>query len=123
MSASETDAILALVQGLESAVNRRDEPAAIDVITDDCVVELVATASAGRWQGRTAVRTAWTSLAAALTGAVIETEDVFACGDRCACRWVLHPGSSGSDRGRIRGITAFTVRGGKVARAVTYIVI
>jgi hypothetical protein len=123
MTAAEADAILALVQELEAAVNRRDERAVLDAIAEPGIVEFVAPAELGpgRWEGRAAVRTAWAGLAAVLADASIETEDVFACGERCACRWVLRR-MPGSDLGHIRGITAFTVRAGKVARAITYIV-
>lgn len=124
MTAAKADAILALMQELEAAVNRRDGRAVLDAIAEPCIVEVVAPVGMGpgRWEGRAAVRTAWVGLAAVLADASIETVDVFACGERCACRWVLHRNVPGDDQGQIRGTTAFTVRTGKIARAVTYIV-
>jgi taurine dehydrogenase small subunit len=118
-----TDATLALVQGVEAACNRRDVDAVLAVTTDDCVVEVVAPAGqgGGRWEGRAAVRTALTGLAAAFPGYAVETEDVFACGDRCARRWLLRWDRPEGGRGRLRGIDAYTVRDGKIARCSTYV--
>jgi ketosteroid isomerase-like protein len=117
------DATLALVQAYEAAVNRHDLEAVMAAMTDDCMVEIVAPAErgGGRWEGQVAVRTTWIDLAVTFPGYVFETEDVFACGDRCAYRWILRWDLSGGGRGRLRGIDAYTVRDGKIARKYTYL--
>ncbi|HEY7036481.1 MAG TPA: nuclear transport factor 2 family protein [Thermomicrobiales bacterium] len=121
-ASAAADATLALVQGFEAAFNRHDVDALMAAMTEDCVFEIVAPAErgGGRWEGQAAVRTAWTGLEEAFPGYVFETEDVFACGDRCAYRWTLRWDRSGGGRGRIRGIDTYTVRDGKIARKYTY---
>jgi len=122
MTTAATDATLDLVQGVEAAINRHDLDALMAAMTDDCVIEIVAPTEhgGGRWEGRAAVRTAWAGLEAAFPGYAFETEDVFACGGRCAHRWVLRWDLPDGGRGRLRGIDAYTVRDGKVARKYTY---
>ena len=121
-ASAATDATLALVQGFEAAFNRHDVDAVMAAMTDDCVFEIVAPAERGgrRWEGQAAVRTAWTGLEEAFPGYAFETEDVFACGDRCAYRWTLRWDRPEGGRGRIRGIDTYTVRNGKIARKYTY---
>ncbi len=121
-SAAAADTTLALVQGFEAAFNRHDIKALMAAMTDDCIVEIVAPLErgGGRWEGQTAVRTAWNGLAEAFPSYAVETEDVFACGDRCARRWTLRWDRPDGARGRLRGIDAYTVRNGKIARVATY---
>jgi ketosteroid isomerase-like protein len=120
---SAADATLTLVQRFESAYNQHDVDGLMSVMTDDCTFEIVAPVQegGGRWEGRAAVRTALSGLQAAFPGYVLETEEVFACGDRCAHRWVLSWDEPGGTRGRHRGIDTCIVRNGKIARKYVYI--
>jgi ketosteroid isomerase-like protein len=117
-----TDATRALVQGFETAFNRHDVDALMAAMTSDCVVEIVAPPerSGGRWEGQATVGAVWTGLAEALPGYAVETEEVFASGDRFACRWTPRWDRPGGGRGRIRGIDAYTVRDGKIGRTYAY---
>lgn len=121
-SASAAEVTLALVQHVASAFNRHDVDALMTAMTDDCTLEIVAPVQrgGGRWEGRAAVRTAWSGLEAAFPGYALETEEVFACGDRCTHRWVLSWDDPGDVRGRIRGIDTCLVRDGKIARKHIY---
>ena len=121
-SRAASDVTLALVQGVEAALNRHDADAVMAAMTEDCVFEIVVPVAqgGGRWEGQTAVRTAWSGLEAAFPGYAFETEDVFACGDRCARRWTLRWNLPDGGRGRLRGIDAYTVRDGKIARKYSY---
>jgi ketosteroid isomerase-like protein len=124
MSAGAADVVLALVQGAEDAINRRDADALFGLLADDCLVELRSAGDRvrGRWEGSAAFRAAWAGWAAALPGGIVEAEDVFACGTRCAYRWVLRWHPPGGRPARVRGMTLFTLQAGKVCRAVSYVV-
>lgn len=120
--ASAAEVTLALAQQFASALNHHDVDALMDVIADDCTLEIVAPVQwgGGRWEGHAAVRTAWSGLETAFPGYALETEEVFACGNRCAHRWVLSWDDPGDFRGRIRGIDTCLVRDGKIARKHVY---
>jgi ketosteroid isomerase-like protein len=121
-NASAADATLALIQRCESAFNRHDVDGLMAAMTDDCAFEIVAPVQrgGGRWEGRSAVRTALSGLEAAFPGYVLETEEVFACGDRCTHRWVLSWDGPDRARSRVRGIDTSMVRDGKIARQHVY---
>ena len=85
-----TEATLAVVRRFnEESFQRHDVDALMADMTDDCVFELVAPAEkgGGRWEGQAAVRAFWASLEATFPGYASDIDDIFACGDRCACRW------------------------------------
>ena len=118
----DTEVTLDLVKRFESAFNRHDVDAVMADMTDDCVFEIVAPAEkgGGRWDGEAAVRAVWEALDTWFPGYAFETEDVFACGDRCAYRWLLRYTPPEGGHGSIRGIDAYTVRNGKIARKFSY---
>ena len=119
---ASADTTLALVQSIEAGLNRRDAEAVMAAMTEDCVFEIVGPVDrgGGRWEGKAAVRTAWSGFEATFPGYAFETEEVFACGDRCARRWTLRWDRTDGGRGRIRGIDVYTVRNGKIARKYSY---
>lgn len=120
--ASTADATLAVLQRFESAFNNHDVDAVMAAMTDDCTLEIVAPVQrgGGRWEGRATVRTALSGLEAEFPGYVLETEEVFACGERCTHRWALSWNGPGDARSRFRGIDTCTVRDGKIARKHVY---
>jgi ketosteroid isomerase-like protein len=119
---SSIAATLDLVKRFEDSFNRHDIDAVMADMTDDCVVEFVAPVEngGGRWEGQAAVRAVWASLDHTFPGYAFATEDVFACGERCAYRWILRWTLPDGTRGSLRGADLYTVRGGKVARKVSY---
>ncbi len=119
-----TAATLAVVRRFnEESFQRHDVDALMADMTDDCVFELVAPAEkgGGRWEGQAAVRAFWASLEDAFPGYASELEDVFACGDRCACRRTLRGDLPGGGRGSLRGADVLTIRDGKIAVKLTYL--
>src|SRR5207244_11049767 len=61
----------------------------IAMITYDCVFENTSPPDGTRYEGATAVRAAWEELFRTTRNPVFETEEAFACGDRCVTRWVF----------------------------------
>ncbi len=118
-----TDATLALVRRFnEESFQRHDVDALMADMTDDCVFELVAPGEkgGGRWEGQAAVRSFWESLETTFPGYASKIDDIFACGERCACRWTLRWNLPDGGQGSIRGVDILTVRDGKIAVKLTY---
>ena len=120
--ASMTEATLDLITRFENAFNTRDVDAQMADMTEDCVFEHIApeASSFGRHEGQAAVRAVWESLDTHFPGFQFEIVDIFADGDRCACRWSMTWKQDGSDASA-RGVDIFTVRDGKIAEKLTYV--
>ncbi|MFN8472705.1 MAG: nuclear transport factor 2 family protein [Anaerolineae bacterium] len=115
-------AILALFRQFDDATRRRDVEALMAMMTDDCVFENTLPPPDGtRYDGAVAVRAAWEELFRSTREPVFETEEVFACGDRCVIRWVFSWGNSDGTRGHVRGVDVWRVRDGKVAEMLSYV--
>jgi ketosteroid isomerase-like protein len=124
MIATETiaDATLALVTRFENGFNTRDLDALMADMTEDCVFEHVAPAAAsfGRHEGQDAVRAVWESMDTHFPGYTQEIVDIFAAGDRCACRFVIRWQAADGTAAALHGVDVITVRGGKIAEKLTY---
>jgi len=121
-TATETQATLELAKRFEASFNRHDVDAIMADMTDDCVFEIVAPADKGgsRWEGQAAVRGVWEALEEWFPGYRFETEDLFACGDRCTYRWLLSFSPPDGNEEAIRGVDVYTIGDGKIARKFTY---
>jgi ketosteroid isomerase-like protein len=117
-----TEATLALVTRFENGFNTRDVDALMADMTEDCVFEHVAPAavSFGRHKGQAAVRAVWESMDTHFPGYTQEIVDVFAAGERCACRFVIRWQAADGTAGSLHGVDIITVRDGKIAEKLTY---
>jgi ketosteroid isomerase-like protein len=88
----ETAALTAAtVQQFNDAFNRRDVDAVMAAMTDDCIFENTFPPPDGeRYQGQDAVRAFWERFFRSSPHSRFETEEMFACGDRCVVRWVYN---------------------------------
>jgi ketosteroid isomerase-like protein len=124
MIATETaaDATLALVTRFEDGFNTRDLDTLMADMTEDCVFEHVAppAASFGRHEGQAAVRAVWESMDEHFPGYTQEIVDIFAAGDRCACRFVIRWQAADGTAASLHGVDVITVRDGKIAEKLTY---
>ncbi len=110
------------VERFNEAFRLHDVEAIMHAITEDCVFENTFPAPDGdRYVGRDAVRAFWEEFFRSSPHARIETEEMFALGDRCVVRWVYLWGDGGGKRGHVRGVDIFRVRDGKVAEKLSYV--
>ena len=83
-----TNNTLETIHRFNDAVNRHDLDATIAAMTEDCVFENTYPPPDGeRFEGQAAVRAFWEGFFASSPHALFETEDSFACGDRCVVCW------------------------------------
>jgi ketosteroid isomerase-like protein len=110
------------IQRFNEAFGRKDVSAVMTAMTEDCVFENTYPPPDGeRYEGQASVRTFWERFFHSSPHAVFETEEIFACGDRCVVRWVFHWVEPNGKQGHIRGIDVFRVRNGKVAEKLSYV--
>jgi ketosteroid isomerase-like protein len=113
---------LAAVERFNEAFGRQDVAAAMAEMTADCVFENTYPPPDGRrYEGQDAVRGAWEEFFASSPGALFETEEMFAGGDRCVVRWLYRWTDSEGKAGHVRGVDVFRVRDGKVAEKLSYV--
>ncbi len=113
---------LEAVQRFNDAFNQHNVDAVMAVMTEDCVFENTYPPPDGeRYEGQAAVRAFWERFFASSPHATFETEEIFACGDRCLVRWLYRWVEPEGKRGHIRGVDVFRVRDGKVAEKFSYV--
>ena len=107
---------LAVVDAFGAAWAEHDLPAALAMVTDDCVFESTGPAPDGRRHaGRDAVRSAWQPIFADPVSR-FAVEETIAASDRVVQRWRYT-----WDGGHVRGVDVFRVRGGKIAEKLSYV--
>ena len=107
---------LEVVAAFGQAWADHDLEAALDLLTDDCVLDDTAPAPDGRQHtGREAIRAAWRSIFDDRASR-FEDEETFAAGDRVVQRWRYS-----WDGGHVRGVDVFRVRDGRIAEKLSYV--
>jgi ketosteroid isomerase-like protein len=121
-TAPRTETAVDVITRFENGFNARDVDALMADMTDDCVFEHIAPATAGigRHEGQAAVRAVWESLESHYPGYTFENDDIFGVGDRGVCRWVMRWRQPDGSEGLIRGADVFRLRDGKIAEKLMY---
>jgi len=106
----------------ENRFNAREFDAIMAEMTDDCVFEHIGAEghSFGRHEGQEAVRAVWHGLEEVFPGYRFEVDDVFAAGDRGACRWTVRWTQPDGTAASLRGADIFRFRDGLIAEKITY---
>ena len=119
---SETASTIAAIQQFNEALNRRNVDAMMALMTDDCVFENTAPAPDGtRYEGQAGVRAFWEAFFRSAAHAQIETEEIFAVGERGVMRWVYRWTSPAGQSGHIRGVDVYQVHNGQIAEKLSYV--
>ncbi len=117
-----TQATLAAVHRFNAAMNQHDLAGVMENMTEDCVFEnTFPTPDGERFSGQAAVREFWEKFFASSPHARFETEEIFACDDRCVVRWQYHWVEADGKPGHIRGVDVMRVRDGKLSEKFSYV--
>lgn len=108
-----------VVTGFGAAFNGRDLDAIMAWTTPDCVFESTAPPAGQRYEGRDAVRAAWTALFAQSADATFTEESRWVADDRAVVQWRYD--WAGDEPGHVRGVDLFRVDGGLVAEKISYV--
>lgn len=118
----QTKETLETIDRFNDAFNRHDVDAIMAAMSEDCVFENTSPAPDGeKYVGQAAVRAFWDSFFSSSPHAQFETEDIFACGDRCTVRWRYQWIDQNGVAGHVRGVDVFRVQAGKVAEKFSYV--
>lgn len=120
---SDTATTLAVVTRFERGFNARNPDALVADMAADAVFEHVAPAgrSIGRFEGRDAIRAVFASLDDHFPNFDLKATEIFAQGDRAACRWEIFWDGPDGGRAHARGADIFRMRGDKIVEKLTYI--
>lgn len=120
VTTTTTESTVETVARFSEAFRCHDIDGIMAMMTDDVVFESMMPAPDGtRVEGQAAMRAFWEQMFKKTPTAHFETEDSFACGDRCTVMWRYSWNTDGVP-GHVRGIDVFTVRDGKVAEKLSY---
>ncbi len=118
----QTKTTIEAVERFNQAFGRHDVDGVMRAMSDDCVFENTCPPPDGeRYEGQAQVRGLWERFFRSSPGAVFETEEIFAAGDRCVLRWLYRWVDADGKPGHIRGVDVFRVRDGKVAEKFSYV--
>jgi ketosteroid isomerase-like protein len=113
---------ISAVERFNEAFGRHDVDGVMRAMTPDCVFENTCPPPDGeRYEGREAVQGFWERFFRSSSSAEFETEEMFACGDRCVVRWIYRWADGEGREGHVRGVDVFRVREGKVFEKLSYV--
>ena len=113
---------VAVVTRFNDALNAHDLNAMMRLLTPDCVFENTHPPPDGtRYQGQAATREFWDTFFASSADARIETEEIFAVGDRCVMRWLYTWRGPLDQRGHVRGVDIYRIRDGLISEKLSYV--
>jgi len=105
-----------------AAFNRHDVPGMMACMSEDCVFEITAPAPDGsRYMGKEAVTRYWVDFFLASPQARIEIEEIFGFGEHCVMRWKYSWVEMSWNKGYIRGVDIYKVRGGLIVEKLSYV--
>jgi predicted SnoaL-like aldol condensation-catalyzing enzyme len=119
---SKVEAGIRLVLAFNKAFNRHDVDGMMALMSDDPVFESTEPAPDGtRYAGKDAIAQYWTEFFGESPHAHIEIEEIFSCGERCIMRWNYTWGEKEGEKGHVRGVDLFRVRGGAICEKLSYV--
>lgn len=122
MKMAKIEAAMRVVLAFNDALNQRDVPAMMALMSEDCVFENTSPAPDGaRYAGKAAVTQFWQDFFAAAPEARIQVEEIFGLGWRCVVRWRYDWVDPAGQPGHVRGVDIFTVRDGLISEKLSYV--
>jgi ketosteroid isomerase-like protein len=116
------DPVIELVVRFNQALNCQDVGTMMGLMTEDCVFENTDLPPEGtRYESQKAVRAFWEEFFRSSREPGIESEEIFAAGERCAMRWVYRWVGLQGEPGHIRGVDIYKIRDGKIAEKLSYV--
>lgn len=111
-----------LVLEFIEAFNHHDVAGMMNLVGEDCVFENSEPAPDGAiYSGREAITRFWQDFFHRSPQAHIEIEEIFSFGERCVMRWKYHWVNLEGEKGYVRGVDIFRVRGGTIRERLSYV--
>ncbi|MBI5954229.1 MAG: nuclear transport factor 2 family protein [Chloroflexi bacterium] len=121
MKTNQIDGI-EIVRRFNDALNAADVNAMMALTTEDTVFENTSPAPDGeRYSGKTQVRAFWEDFFRSSSSARIETEEIFALGERCVMLWTYHWTDNNGAEGHIRGVDVYRLKDDLIAEKLSFV--
>ena len=119
---SRVEAPVRVVLAFHEAFNRHDIAAMMQLMSDDCSFENTTPAPDGTvYSGKEAVTRYWQDFFRLSPHAHIEIEEIFGLGIRCVARWRYDWIDAAEEKGHVRGVDLFQVKGGLISEKLSYV--
>lgn len=102
--------------------NRHDVAGMMKLMSDDCVFENTLPAPDGsKYMGRIAIAQFWQEFFLQSPQAHFDTEEIFGLGERCIVRWRYEWSDTKGEKGHVRGVDLFKVKGTLITEKLSYV--
>jgi predicted SnoaL-like aldol condensation-catalyzing enzyme len=119
---SKLESGIRVVLAFNEAFNRHDVPGMMDLMSEDCIFENTDPAPDGTvYSGKEVVTQFWQDFTHEWPHAHIKVEEIFGFGERCIMRWRYNWAGLEEEKGHIRGVDLFRVRGGLIREQLSYV--
>ena len=111
-----------IVVAFTDATNRHDVDEMLALVSDDVVFEGTTPPDGVRIEGdKDLLRTLWEGIFSDSPNAVVETEELIVCADRCTAllRYVFD--AERPNQGHVRAVDVIRVAGGKITEKLSYV--
>ena len=111
-----------IVRRFNDALNSADVNEMMALTTEDTVFENTSPVPDGeRFSGKAQVRAFWEDFFRSSSSARIETEEIFAQGDRCVMLWTYRWTDNDGATGHIRGVDVYRIKDNLIAEKLSYV--
>jgi predicted SnoaL-like aldol condensation-catalyzing enzyme len=118
---SKIEAGMRIVIEFNEAFNRHDVAGMMQLMSADCVLENTQPAPDGAViSGKGALTQYWQDFFRQSPQAHIKIEEIFGLGERCIMRWIYTWEVKQGEKGHVRGVDIFRVRGGTIVEQLSY---
>lgn len=119
---SKVESGIRTVLAFNQAFNRHDVAGMMQLMSEDCLFEDTHPAPDGAvYRGKGAVTQFWQEFFNQSTEAHMDIEDIFGFGERCIMRWRYDWVDASGNKGHVRGIDLFRVKGGSIQEKLSYV--
>ncbi len=118
----KVEAGMRVALAFQTAFNRHDSAAILQLLSDDCLFEYPSPAPDGTtFTGKEAIRPFWERFFLAAPDVQLEVEELFGFGARCILRWRRHWTDEAGQKRHLRGVYLFQVRDGLICEHLSYV--
>jgi len=122
MRMSRIESAIRVVLEFNKAFNRHDVAGMMQLMSDDCTFENYGPAPDGAvYAGKEAITRFWQDFFRESPQAHIEIEEIFGFGFRCVTRWRYDWVNGAGEKGHVRGVDIFKLKGGSICEQLSYV--
>ncbi|MCR4406436.1 MAG: nuclear transport factor 2 family protein [Anaerolineae bacterium] len=122
MKMSRIESAIRVVLEFNKAFNRHDVAGMMQLMSDDCIFENSGPAPDGAvYAGKEAIAQFWQDFFHGSPQAHIEIEEIFGFGIRCVMRWRYEWVDEAGEKGHVRGVDIFKLKGGSICEQLSYV--